>query len=77
MSKLGSYIIFEFQLDLGPSFKSYKNKMFFTCDGNHKFFAWKNYIDCMHTDDYSCHVFVYYILYAYQPDNILNLLTAM
>ena len=40
--------MFEFQLDSDPSFIPYNNKMFFIWDGNHKIFAWKNYIDCVH-----------------------------
>ena len=51
--------------------------MFFIWDGNHKFFAWKNYIDRLYTDDYDLHVFVDSILLVSQPNDIPNLLTAM
>jgi hypothetical protein len=32
-------VMFESQLDTNPSFISYKNKMFFIWNGNHRFFA--------------------------------------
>ena len=69
--------IFESQLDADLSFTSYKNKMFFVWDGNHRFLAWKNYIDRVHTEDYERHVFVDSIILAPQPDDIPSLLTAM
>jgi hypothetical protein len=56
--------VFESQLDTDPSFTSYKNKMFFIWDGNHRFFAWKSYIDRVHTEDYERHVFVDSIILA-------------
>jgi hypothetical protein len=51
--------------------------MFFIWDGNHRFFAWKSYIDRMHTEDYERHVFVNSIILAPEPDDIPSLLTAM
>jgi hypothetical protein len=69
--------VFESQLDTDPSFTSYKNKMFFIWDGNHNFFAWKSYIDRVHTEDYECHVFVDSIILASKPHDIPSLLTAM
>ena len=32
-------VVFEFQMDSDPTFTPYKNKMFFTWDGNHIFFS--------------------------------------
>ena len=69
--------MFESQLDSNPSFTTYKNKIFFIYDGNHRFFTWKNYIDRVHTEDYEHHVFVDSIILAPEHDDILNLLTAM
>jgi len=69
--------VFESQLDTDPSFTSYKNKMFFIWDGNHRFFAWKNYINRVHTEDYERHVFVDSIILAPQLDDIPSLLTAI
>jgi len=69
--------VFETQLDADPSFTSYKNKMFFIWDGNHRFFAWKSYIDRLHTEDYERHVFVDSIILAPELDDIPSLLTAM
>jgi hypothetical protein len=69
--------VFKSQLDTDLSLTSYKNKMFLICDGNHIFFAWKNYIDRVYTKDYERHVFVDSIILASEPGDILNLLTAM
>ena len=69
--------VFEIQLDADPSFTSYKNKMFFIWDGNHRFFAWKSYIDRLHTEDYERHVFVDSIILAPELDDIPSLLIAM
>ena len=41
------------------------------------FFAWENYIDRVHTEDFKRHVFVDSILLAPQHDDIPSLLTAM
>ena len=69
--------MFESQLDTDLSLTSYKNKMFFIWDGNHRFFAWRNYIDRVYTEDYERHVFVDSIILAPEPDDIPSLLTAM
>ena len=69
--------VFESKLDSDPTFIPNKNKIFFIWDGNHRFFAWKNYIDRMHTEDFECHVFMDSILLASQHDDIPSLLTAM
>jgi hypothetical protein len=70
--------VFDFQLDTDSSFTSYNNKIFFTWDGNHRFFAWKK-IDHVHTEDepHEPHVFVDSIILARQPNDILSLLIAM
>ena len=69
--------VFESQLDTDPSFTLYKNKMFFIWDGNHIFFAWKNCIDRVHTEDYEHHVFVNCIILEPQLDDIPSLLIVM
>jgi hypothetical protein len=69
--------VFETQLDTDPSFISYNNKMFFIWDGNHRFFAWKTYIDRLHTEDYERHIFVDAIILAPELDDISSLLTTI
>jgi hypothetical protein len=69
--------VFEFHLNTDLSLTSYNNKMFLICDGNHIFFAWRNYIDRVYTEDYERHVFVDSIILAPEPDDISNLLTAI
>jgi hypothetical protein len=69
--------VFESQLDSDPSFTSYKNKLFLIWDGNHKFFAWKSYIDRVYTEDYERHVFVDSIILVSESDVIPNLLNVM
>ena len=54
-------VMFESQLDSDPAFIPYKNKIFFILVGNHKVFAWRNYIDRVHTEYFERHVFVYFI----------------
>lgn len=72
-----SQAIFEFQLDTNSSFTSYKDKIFFVWNGFHSFFAWKNYIDRRHTEDYERHVFVNFIILVPQVHDIQILLIAM
>ena len=66
--------VFESQLNLDPSFISYKIYMLYIWNGNHIFFAWKNYIDRVHTKDYERHVFVDSIILALEHDDIPSLL---
>jgi hypothetical protein len=68
---------FESQLDTDLSLTSYKNKILFIWDGNHRFFAWKNYINRVYTEDYEYHDFVDSIILAPKPDDIPSLLTTM
>ena len=69
--------VFESQLDTDLSLTLYKNKIFFIWDGNHIFFAWKNYIDRVYTEDFERHVFVDSIILAPEPDDIPSLLIVM
>ena len=69
--------LFESQLDTDLSLTSYKNKMFFIWDGNHRYFAWRNYIDRVYTEDYERHVFVDSIILASELDDIPSLLIIM
>jgi len=69
--------VFEAQLDIYPSFISYKNKMLFIWDGNSRFFAWKIYINRLHTEDYERHIFVDSIILASELDDISSLLTTV
>jgi hypothetical protein len=42
---------FEAKLALNPHLKSLCGRMFFICDGNHRFKAWTGYIDRLHSND--------------------------
>jgi hypothetical protein len=52
---------FEAKLALNPHLKSLCDRMFFICDGNHRFKAWIGYIDRLHSNDPEWH---------YSVDNI-------
>jgi hypothetical protein len=38
-----------------PRLKSLCGRMFFICDGNHRFMAWTGYIDRLHSNDPEWH----------------------
>jgi hypothetical protein len=46
---------FEAKLALNPHLKSLCGRMFFICDGNHRFKAWTGYIDRLHSNDPEWH----------------------
>jgi hypothetical protein len=46
---------FEAKLALNPHLKSLCGRMFFICDGNHRFKAWTGYIDRLHSNDPKWH----------------------
>jgi hypothetical protein len=49
---------FEAKLASNPHLKSLRGRMFFICDGNHRFKAWTGYIDRLHSNDPEWHYFV-------------------
>ena len=49
---------FEAKLALHPHLKSLCGRMFFICDGNHRFKAWMGFIDRLHRDDREWHYMV-------------------
>jgi hypothetical protein len=49
---------FEAKLALNPHLKSLCGRMFFICDGNHRFKAWIGYIDRLHKNGPEWHYFV-------------------
>jgi hypothetical protein len=46
---------FEAKLALNPHLRSLCGRMFFICDGNHRFKAWTGYIDRLHSNDPQWH----------------------
>jgi hypothetical protein len=46
---------FEAKLASNPRLKSLCGRMFFICDGNHRFMAWTGYIDRLHSNDPEWH----------------------
>jgi hypothetical protein len=46
---------FEAKLALNPHLRSLCGRMFFICDGNHRFKAWTGYIDRLHRNDPQWH----------------------
>jgi hypothetical protein len=46
---------FEAKFTLNPHLKSLCGRMFFICDGNHRFKAWTGYIDQLHSNDQEWH----------------------
>jgi hypothetical protein len=49
---------FELFLEATPTLSSLKNRMFFICDGNHRYKAWTRYIERLHKMDQSWHISV-------------------
>ena len=49
---------FEAKLASNPHLRSLCGRMFFICDGNHRFKAWRGYINRLHWDDLEWHYVV-------------------
>ena len=49
---------FESQLKANKHLQHLQGRMFFICDGNHRFKAWTGYIDRLHRDDKDWHISV-------------------
>jgi hypothetical protein len=67
---------FEAKLALHPHLKSLCGRMFFICDGNHRFKAWTGYILRLHSNDRKWHYFVDSI-YLDTKGKVAHLLNAM
>ena len=50
--------LFESQLKASKHLKHLQGRMFFICDGNHRFKAWTGYIDRLHREDRDWHIAV-------------------
>lgn len=50
--------VFESQLKANKHLQHLQGRMFFICDGNHRYMAWTGYIDRLHREDRDWHIAV-------------------
>ncbi len=67
----------EYFLLADPDLKSFFRRMFFVWDGKHKLQTWLPYINHLHDDEPSWHIFIDSIVLDTSHDGLVELLTTM